>query len=113
MRTYILIALILVVAGCASKPEPYGKDSYIVSSTDCLGCMSPAQLQVNAAKRANDFCAKQGKVMVVRNASREGTQLLTGTSSGLIFSCVNEDDPEYTRPNLKRVPDTVIEDRRR
>ena len=38
----------------------------------------------------------------------DGTQ-----STTLVFSCVAEDDPEYTRPNLTKDPSVVIEDQRK
>jgi hypothetical protein len=50
--------------------------------------------------------------MRVRNTSGQGVQGWTGTSSNLIFSCIDENDPENIRPNLKKEADTVIEDRR-
>jgi hypothetical protein len=115
MLSLLSLFVITVISGCASTSEvvPYGKDSYIISTEDSAGCLSPAKLQVNAAKEANEYCAKQGKVMRVRNTSSHGTQGWTGTSSSLIFSCISESDPEYTRPDLRREPDTVIEDRRK
>ena len=114
--TPLLLSLLIVTvfAGCASTSAitPYGRDSYIVSAQDTSGFSSSAQLQINAAEKANAFCESIGKVMHVRNTSNRD-DLYTGNSSSLIFSCVSESDPEYGRPDLRPVPDTVIEDRRR
>ncbi|MDB6043565.1 MAG: hypothetical protein JWM63_2116, partial [Gammaproteobacteria bacterium] len=33
-----------------------------------------------------------------------------GESTEFIFSCVEKNDPEYQRPNLRKDPTTVIED---
>jgi hypothetical protein len=77
-----------------------------------MGGYSSGSLQVRAAQEANKFCNQMGKQMVVRNTNNEGVQMWTGTSSGLIFSCISEKDPEYVRPALRKEADTVIENRR-
>ena len=115
MKTIGLLACILaLLTGCASTSAiaPYGKDSYILSVEDMWGGQSSGKLQVKAAQEASEYCAKQGKVMRVRNTSGQGVQWWTGTSSNLIFSCIDENDPENTRPNLRKEADTIIEDRR-
>ena len=110
----ILLGSIFLITGCAATSDvvPYGKDSYMLSSNDIWGAYSSGSLQVKAAQRASQFCAEKGKVFVVRNTGTQGVQLYTPTSSTLIFSCVSEHDHEYTRPNLRKEADTVIEDRR-
>ena len=97
-----LAALLSLVTGCATTSQvvPYGKDTYMVAAEDVLGVGSSSSMQVNAARKASEFCAGQGKTMRVRNATQEGTQMWTGTSSSLVFSCITESDPENTRPNL-------------
>jgi hypothetical protein len=110
----VLPFMFILFMGCASTSAivPYGKDSYIINAEDVWGGLSPGKLQVHAAQKADAYCAKQGKVMRVRNTSGQGVQWWTGTSSNLIFSCIDENDPENARPNLKKEADTVIEDRR-
>ena len=101
----ILLILLLgsVVAGCASSSAvtPYGKDSYIVAVDDTWGVKAPSQLQVVAAQKANAFCAQQGKVLRVRSTTHGGVAWVSGTSSSLVFSCISEQDPENTRPDLR------------
>lgn len=115
MRVICLAAAATLLASCATPSQiaPYGKDSYIVAVDDAWGATSPQSLQVRAAQEANAFCAKQGKVMRVRNTSGQGTTGWTITSSSLVFSCIAPDDPENTRPDLRKEADTVIEDRRK
>lgn len=98
-----------VGCGASSEIAPYGKDSYIISIQDSMGSNSSARLQVTAAKEASAYCAQQGKVMRMRNTSGSGAQWFTGTSSNMIFSCIGENDPENTRPNVKREPNAVVE----
>lgn len=99
-----VLSIAALAVGCAtpSKVTPYGKDSYIIAVDDGWGVNSPSSLQVKAAEAANAYCAKQGKVMRVRNASERGTAGWTITSSSLVFSCISEADPENTRPELRR-----------
>jgi hypothetical protein len=115
MRIIVFLACtVVLLTSCATTSiAPYGKDSYIVSVEDMWGAQSSGKLQVKAAKEASEYCAKQGKVMRVRNTRGEGIQLWTGTSSNLIFSCIDENDPENTRPTLRKEADIIIEDRRR
>lgn len=110
----MLILAAAVVAGCASTSAvaPYGKDSYILSVADGMGTRSSSDLKVQAALDANAYCAKMGKVMSVRNSTEQGSHWLTATSSGLVFSCLDESDVENKRPNLRKEPDAVIEVRK-
>jgi hypothetical protein len=105
---------IILISGCATTSSivPYGKDSYLISAEDAWGGASSGSLQVKAAEKANQFCESQGKKLVVRNLSAAGVQAWTGTSSTLVFSCLDASDPEYSRPTLRKEADTVIEDRR-
>jgi hypothetical protein len=116
MNKYIhcILPIAFMINGCASTSPitQYGKDTFIVSASDSMGGYSSGSLQVRAAQEANKYCAQMGKQMVVRNTNNEGVQMWTGTSSGLIFSCISENDPEYVRPTLRKEANTVIEDRR-
>jgi hypothetical protein len=48
------------------------------------------------------------KFMIVRRIDTKGR--FNGESTEFIFSCVEKNDPEYQRPNLRKDPTTVIED---
>lgn len=111
----LLVSAAALTVGCAtpSAITPYGKDSYIMSVDDVWGGNSPGKLQVKAAQDANAYCAKQGKVLRVRNSTGQGTTGWTSTSSTLVFSCITESDIENTRPELRKEAGTIIEDRRK
>lgn len=102
MIKLVSVMCVAALVGCASTSQvtPYGKDTYILASEDIWGAYSSSSMQVNAARKAGEFCASQGKVMRVRSTTQEGTQLWTGTSSSLVFSCIAEGDSENTRPNM-------------
>jgi hypothetical protein len=93
---------VLCIAGCESTSDvvPAGKDSYLVSGSVHGGMLGGRSL-VDATKKANEFCDKQGKVMIIRNTSTDGNATWSNEVSNLVFSCVTKDDPEYQRPNLK------------
>jgi len=110
----LLIFVLVVLSGCAasSAVKPYGKDSYMISVDDIMGGDSPGKLQVKAEQKAKAYCAKQGKVMHVSKEIGHGVKDWTSTSANLIFSCIDENDPENTRPDPRKEADTVIEDSR-
>jgi hypothetical protein len=110
MKKGALVALACALCACASAPEiaPYGKDTFILSVGDTMGMSQPASLRVQAAQHASSHCARMGKVMQVRNSNDSGIAWLTSTSSSLVFSCLDESDPENRRPILRKEADAVI-----
>lgn len=92
----------LLVAGCkvSSPITPAGKDTYMVSShvAACISCSAT----VKSMQTANEFCAKQKKFAVIRNSTGSTNPLGYNVSSELIFSCVDENDPDYQRPTLRK-----------
>jgi hypothetical protein len=91
-----------IVAGCqvSSAVVPAGKDTYMVSSHvgACVSCSAA----VKSLKTANEYCAKQAKVVVVRNTNGATNPFGYDNGNQLIFSCVPADDPEYVRPDLRK-----------
>jgi hypothetical protein len=98
----MLFVLLLAFAGCevSSPIVPAGKDSYLVSSH--VGACVRCSAAVKSLKAANDFCAKQGRVVIVRNTSGATNPFGYDTGNQTVFSCVSPDDPEYTRPTLRK-----------
>ncbi len=91
-----------MLSACVSSSEivPVGKDSYVVNGR-AMGGVVGGESIIAASKAANAFCEKQGKFVVVRSTETSGHAAWGGERSGLIFSCVTADDPEYKRPDLK------------
>lgn len=109
-----MVAAAAVLAGCmtgSSEIIPAGKDSYIVAGK-AVGGLNSGQSIIAATKAANEYCAKQGRFMIIRHTQTGGNAGFGGEHSNLIFSCVTADDPEYKRPNLRNDPTTVVEDQR-
>lgn len=109
MRKVIIAISTTMICACVSTSEivPAGKDSYMVTGA-ARGTHSGEA--VAALKVANAYCDKLGKHMQIRR--EETGYSLDYRAMNLIFSCLDADDPEYKRPDLRRDPTTVIEDQR-
>ena len=94
-------ALIGLLTGCSTGPiVAVGKDSYMVSASTVPGA-TPASAKALIA--ANEKCATMNKVAIVRNLeNREAVLFQNEGSASLIFSCVDKNDPENERPNLRK-----------
>jgi hypothetical protein len=76
------------------------------------GGLFAGQERIEGAKTANQYCDSRGQHMIIRRTDANGIAGLGPVTSSLVFSCVASNDPEYQRPNLRRDPNVVIEDRR-
>ncbi len=96
-----VIAVTALLGGCVTTSDivPMGKDSYMVSGAG-TGGLSYGKTMPAALKAANAYCTKQGKFMVPRHTETQGR--FNGEAADLLFSCVAADDPEYTRPNMRK-----------
>jgi hypothetical protein len=97
-----VFAVVALLSGCAVTSEvvPMGKDSYMLSSSS-PGGPGVQNGAVTAVKAASQYCEAHGKHMIFRHttSTRFG---LAGITTDLVFSCVDENDPEYTRPNVRK-----------
>jgi len=84
---------VLMLSGCvvSSPIVSSGKNTYTVSSRSsaCLKCAFAS----SALQSANQFCATQGKSLVIRNASGYMNPFGYNTANQLTFSCRDERDP--------------------
>lgn len=98
-----VFAVVALLTGCVTASEivPAGKDSYMVSAS-AQGGMNSGKGIIEATKAANAYCSKMGKFIVIRHTDTGGNAGFGGEHSNLIFSCVNEDDPEYGRPRMRK-----------
>ena len=95
-----LICLGLAACKTSSPVVPMGKNTYQVSShvAACVSCSA----SVKSLQTANKYCASMGRFAVVRN--EQNTTNIFGYNVGneLVFSCVDENDPEYQHPTLRK-----------
>ncbi len=97
------------MAGCVkSGIVPTGPDSYRAHGHSTLFSLDAggANAIANAIDDANEFCAEQGRSVVV--GSTRSTPMGAGATSVVNFQCLPTDDPGYQRPNLQPVPDTLV-----
>lgn len=109
----ITLGIAALIAGCVSSSDvvPAGKDSYLVTGR-ANGGLNAGKGIIHATQQANAYCAREQKFMIIRHVETTGNAAIFGETASLIFSCVDQNDPEYKRPNLRKDPNTVIEDQR-
>ena len=111
MKTLGAACLLLAVVGCASSTGviPFGKDTYMITTSSALLPFSGSGEQKSALTKALAFCAESGLQMTpVSSQSSTGGDFSTYE---FVFRCLAEDDPAYTRPDWGSAPDVVIENR--
>lgn len=84
----VLLAASLVACSTISEVVPTGKGTYMVGSNARGGFTSNTEVKALAIKRANDFCAAQGKVAQVLGSASSGVQMWTPQSAEVQFECV-------------------------
>jgi hypothetical protein len=100
-RTALTFLFCFALGACASSPVvPVGKDTYQVSS-HVAGCIS-CSASVKSLQVANKYCASMGKVSVIRNEQNTTNMFGYNVGNELIFRCVDENDPEYQNPTLRK-----------
>ena len=107
-----LSSLCLLLAGCVSSsgPMPFGKDSYMITTSAGGSFNNPGAAFQGAVKEANEHCASFSEIMIPRNTETTGHPGLPGGAK-FIYSCVDNNVPENQRPNMRKEPDVTIESR--
>ena len=101
----------LLLSGCATSSGvlPFGKDTFTITATNHFTRGGAPGAQTSAIQQANAHCSKSGLLM--SPVSTQTTQGVEDASYQMVFRCLAEDDPEYTRPDWGAAPDVVIENR--
>lgn len=104
---------ILVACTQSSGVLKMGPNTYTVSAfaASLRGGFSGARKI--ALAEANQHCTEMGKEILVTNIGTATTNVEGGGSAEVTFRCLAMGDPELKRPEYRRAPDTVIEDRRK
>jgi hypothetical protein len=79
-----------LLVGCTSAPEPVsvGPNEYMIAGSDGTGITSKASLLTATLKRANEFCAKDGKIAQVDTSDTAGAQGWSTINAKATFKCV-------------------------
>lgn len=96
-----VVVLAVAISACTTSPVvSIGKDTYMVSTTSVPGSTSAASKAMIAA---NNTCAAQGKVVVVKTMQgREAVLFQNEGDSTVTFACVDPNSSEYTSPTLRK-----------
>ena len=102
------------LSGCVSTSQvlEMGRDTYSVTAT-ADGMRDAASARESAFEAGSKKCASLGKRFMFVNESTARTRMGIDTTVNVTFLCLNENDPEYARPNVRQAPDVVIEDQRK
>lgn len=105
---YIFVILSLALVGCGTVPStsgvlPLGPDTYRISARASMG--AEAQSQKMAVLEGQQHCKTVNREFMVI-----GTKVLKANGGyEVTFRCLMAGDPELARPNLEKVPDSVIQ----
>lgn len=109
MNRLILLAAALTLTGCASGPQPMGRDTYIMTDTGAWTWSSGGALKAGLFGDATKFCASQGKEMMPVNTEQSDASLSRFAHAEIQFRCLAPNDPALGRPTMESRPDVVIE----
>jgi hypothetical protein len=113
MRTWTALLVLVAVSACvtASDVAPMGRDSYMITG-HASGGLNAGKGMMAATQHANAYCTSLHKVMMPGHSETHGMAAVGGESTTFVFSCLDENDPAYTRPTVRSDPNVVIEDQR-
>ena len=90
--------------GCAlfisTQIVPTGRDSYIAERQG----MATRPPLATAIADAGDYCAKQGKRILVQSTNEGQLEPETAARAVVTFLCLDPNDPAYQHPNLQPTP---------
>lgn len=101
----------LTLAGCVTTSDvtPMDRDTFMVSTDARGGFTSSADLTAKSAQKANAYCATLGKEMAPNSIQNSGVRGFTPQENTFMFRCLAANDPGNQRPDLRPVPNAVIE----
>ena len=108
MRILLPILLASLLSACAnSGPQSVGKDTFIESVRVPFSGQSGAKTE--ALKTANEHCAQIGKKLLLNRINSSECALHGGCGEAEItYLCVDESDPRFKSPQMRKEADTVI-----
>jgi hypothetical protein len=103
------LSSLLTACGGVSEVVKTGKDTYMVASSDTTIGSGGGNLKVKLYKAASKFCEDQSKVLMPVSTSSIDWAIGRPASAELVFRCLLEGDPDLQRPEMKPVPNIVIQ----
>ncbi len=110
---WTIVTIAVALTGCVSTSSvlEVGRDTYSVSSTADQNA-SASSAREKAYLAGKEKCNKDGKLFQMIHEKSERTGYLDTTIT-VTFRCLDKQDREYQRPEIRTAPTTVIEDRRK
>ena len=114
MRKLLTLSTSVLLAACAQSSGvlKMGPDTFSVSAAAAPARGGYSEARKLALQEANQYCAQMGKEILVKNVGTATTNVYGAGSADVTFRCLSKGDPELQRPEYRKAPDTVIEDRR-
>jgi hypothetical protein len=105
------LALVLSLSACISSSDvvPMGPDTYMVSTHQQGGIASPGGLVGRSATKANAYCAAMSKQMVPDGVQSQQNLWFNSTDNTFMFRCYAANDARDQSPNLRPIPNAVIQ----
>ena len=104
----------LIVVACASSSgiQRLGPDTFTVSTAAAPARGGKSGAKKMALEEANRYCTRMNKEILVTSIRAETTNYAGAGTSDITLQCLAKGDPDLQRPEYRRAPDTIIEDRR-
>jgi hypothetical protein len=111
MKGILLIAVLLLLYGCATAPAiPMGNDTYMISQTSAGGVFkSMSSLKAEVMQRANAFAASKGKVAIPLAAKESPAYPGHMPNFEYQFRLVDATDARAEGAALIQRPDVVVD----
>jgi hypothetical protein len=91
LKLISVICTVILLASCITmEPQSIGRDTYLIETMGTNMTYEPA------LKKANAFCAKQGKRLQLLTTSQGGVAISAHTD--VRFMCLSPNDPQYRTP---------------
>lgn len=112
-KNILLGVCVVALNACVSTSRPLemGKDTYSISAT-ADGYRTAAAARESAFETGAKYCSSRGKKFMFLNEQSARTRMGIDTTIDVVFRCLSESDPEYSRPDVRIAPDVLIEDSR-
>jgi|YNPBryunderm2012_1023409.scaffolds.fasta_scaffold20020_1 hypothetical protein len=109
-----LFGVLAALTACVGSTEivPVGPDTYTVSASAASERGGAAGARIRAIKEAGRYCTSIGRELLVTNITTRTIGLFGDGSSDIIFRCLPPGDPDLRCPDLRALPNVVIENRR-
>ena len=108
----ILIACSLVACASSGGVQQLGPETFTVSAAASPARGGYSTAKTMALNTANEHCTRLGKEILVSNIGIATTNIHGAGSADITFRCLATGHADLRRPEYRRAPDVVIEDRR-